>query len=341
MRHFQHTRRLWCQMMAIQMVYWSVLWMWFEMVRRLKIEWLLSLNCDNYTSPMAFHNRTHIEEGVVEELELELEPQQTKIIYARNAKKPQWVNDKIIELKAKNIRLSYRKIAELFNRLYFEKTQMSVGHTFVNKIIKLHRYEIEVLHKKIKNRRPVKVKNNLCWGIDLTYVATAQKESLPILGMIDYGSRRCVSLQLLSSKHSFVLIQELLKAIIKYGKPKSIKTDNEPVFTSLLFILFLFFMNIRHQKSDVAAPWQNGRIERFFGTFKEKIKTIVIKNPIIVPELLYDFQFWYNCVRSHTYLDGKTPNEVWHGVDVFTQGYKRAIWYEKWGGLLTGYYLKT
>jgi len=100
-------------------------------------------------------------------------------------------------------------------------------------------------------------------------------------------------------------------------------------------------LGIKHQKSDIAAPWQNGRIERFFGTFKERIKNLVIHNSNTLPELLYDFQFWYNSVRPHSYLDGKTPDEVWNDVDVFRQGYKRAIWYEKWDGLLTGYYLKT
>lgn len=244
-------------------------------------------------------------------------------------------------LKAINPHLSIRKLMELFNRLHAEKNQMSVGRTFVGKTLQQHQYEIEVLRKKIKDRRPAKVKINLCWGIDLTFVRTAAKESLPVLGMIDYGSRKNICLNYIKSKHSIVLIGELLKAINKYGKPQSIKTDNEHVFTSALFTGFLFLLGIKHQKSDIAAPWQNGRIERFFGTFKERIKNLVIHNSNTLPELLYDFQFWYNSVRPHSYLDGKTPNEVWNSVDVFTQGYKRAIWYEKWDGLLTGYYLKT
>lgn len=57
--------------------------------------------------------------------------------------------------------------------------------------------------------------------------------------------------------------------------------------------------------------------------------------------LLPQFQFWYNNVRPHSYLDGHTPMEVWNKVDVFQDGYKRVIRYDKWGGLLTGYYLVT
>jgi transposase InsO family protein len=30
-------------------------------------------------------------------------------------------------------------------------------------------------------------------------------------------------------------------------------------------------LDIRHQRSDVACPWQNGRIKRFFGTLKQSL----------------------------------------------------------------------
>lgn len=263
------------------------------------------------------------------------------IKWFKYCKKPQWVVDKLIELKAINPHLTVRKLMEMFNRLHLEKDQMSVVKTFVGNTLKRYQYEIEVFRRNIKNRRPAKIAKNLCWGVDLTYVTVTDKQQLPIIGMIDYGSRKNICLQHVKSKHSVILVIQLLKAITKYGKPKSIKTDNEPVFTSALFTGFLFLLGIKHQKSDVAAPWQNGRIERFFGTFKERIKQIVIVNGDDLTKKLIEFNYWYNAVRPHSYLDGKTPDEVWNNVDVFTQGYKRAIWYEKWDGLLTGYYLKT
>ena len=98
---------------------------------------------------------------------------------------------------------------------------------------------------------------------------------------------------------------------------------------------------IKHQTSDIASPWQNGRVERLIGTFKEKVCQVLVQDQAHLVYLLPRFQFWYNEVRPHNYLDGKTPMEVWNKVDVFSSGYKRAYWFEDWGGLLTGYYLKT
>ncbi|WP_442781050.1 hypothetical protein [Alteromonas sp. a30] len=46
--------------------------------------------------------------------------------------------------------------------------------------------------------------------------------------------------------------------------------------------------------------------------------------------------YWYNTIRPHSNLDGRTPMEVWQQVDVFKTGYKHAKHFEKWGGLLTG-----
>ena len=54
-----------------------------------------------------------------------------------------------------------------------------------------------------------------------------------------------------------------------------------------------------------------------------------------------EFQVWYNHMRLHSYLDGKTPAEVWNGVDIFTQGYQDEYWFEAWDGVLTGVYLPT
>lgn len=57
----------------------------------------------------------------------------------------------------------------------------------------------------------------------------------------------------------------------------------------------------QHQKSDVGCSWQNGRIEQFFGTFKEKFKQVVWSKlcPNSLQKELDTFHIWYNHVRVH------------------------------------------
>jgi hypothetical protein len=45
-------------------------------------------------------------------------------------------------------------------------------------------------------------------------------------------------------------------------------------------------------------------------------------------------------VRPHQNLDGLTPAEAWSGVDPYATEPKAVVWFEGWGGLLKGYYLR-
>jgi hypothetical protein len=73
-------------------------------------------------------------------------------------------------------------------------------------------------------------------------------------------------------EHHVAILRALLDVIERFGAPKYVRTDNEAVFTSRLFRLGLRLLGIRHQRTAPFAPWQNGRIERFFGTFKQRLR---------------------------------------------------------------------
>jgi hypothetical protein len=52
------------------------------------------------------------------------------------------------------------------------------------------------------------------------------------------------------------------------------------------------------------------------------------------------FFYWYNHIRPHQNLDGRTPAEAWRGGDPYTKSPKSEHWLEAWDGLLMGYELK-
>jgi hypothetical protein len=155
------------------------------------------------------------------------------------------------------------------------------------------------------------------------------------------------------------LLKALITAIEAYGKPKAVRTDNESVFVSKLFRFGLWILGIRHQRTQVHCPWQNGRIERFFGTFKS-CSDRVIFNAKKIQFALDEFQFWYNRVRPHRHLGGLTPQEAWTGLSPFVRpsalatarltpgeshrqtslaSVKRCKKFSGWNGLLKGYLL--
>ena len=127
----------------------------------------------------------------------------------------------------------------------------------------------------------------------------------------------------------------------RYSKPggRRVRTDNEAVFQSRLFKTALRLLGIRHQTTELHCPWQNGRIERFFGTLKQQLDRWAVADRGSLNASLMAFRFWYNHVRPHQHLQGRTPAEVWEGVDPRRPPYKR-LWFEAWDGLLQGEYLQ-
>jgi len=259
--------------------------------------------------------------------------QNSIMLYAFNRKKPEWVVDKVIYLKAMMPGNGCGSIATTFNRLYSSKNE-SVSKTFVYEKLKANKYQLAMIKRDIKNRPPYSIPINRTWGIDLTTVNLSTKQQV-ILDIIDHGSRLNLKLQHLKSKHSANIMLELVSAIRQFGFPTFIRTDNEHCFTSSFMKFTLKLLGIKHQKSDIACPWKNGRIERFFGTFKEKFKQLDWLNvcPNYLQTELNSFQVWYNHVRIHSNLNDQTPAEF------FTKSKPKdkGILVSAWDGVLSGY----
>jgi hypothetical protein len=49
---------------------------------------------------------------------------------------------------------------------------------------------------------------------------------------------------------------------------------------------------------------------------------------------------WYNAVRPHQNINGRTPLEAWMRVDPYRDAPKQAVRFEAWDGLLTGFYMR-
>lgn len=215
-----------------------------------------------------------------------------------------------------------------------------MGKSFVADTIRRHHYEIEILRRRIKHRLPPPTPSNLTWAMDLTGKADAAGQVHSILGLLDHGSRALLTLAALPDKCSWTLLGHLCLAIGKYGKPHGLRTDNEACFTGRVFRLGLKLAGIRHRRSDAGCPWHNGRIERFFGTLKGKLDRLEVESFVVLNEALGEFRFFYNFVRPHQHLQGRTPAEAWADIDPTARPVRRKFWFEAWEGLLCGYYLR-
>ena len=127
-----------------------------------------------------------------------------------------------------------------------------------------------------------------------------------------HGSRALLCLQTLVKRNSWTLLGYLCIAIGRYGKPRKLRTDNEVVFNSFVFKSFLRLAGIQKQTTNVHSPWQNGRMERLFGTLKPVLRQLRISGKVQLQNALDEFRVFYNHCRPHLYLNNETPAQVWH-----------------------------
>lgn len=194
---------------------------------------------------------------------------------------------------------------------------MTVSKTYVAELCRRHQYLIYETRRKLKHRVPHRIPRNRVWGCDLLVKTDGNGQLHVALAILDHASRACLRLQRLADKSSWRLLRELVQAVKQYGRPQFLRTDNEAVLVSRWFRLGLWLLGIRQQRIEPGCPWQNGRVERFIGTVTRELATEPIADSNHFAQTLWEIRIWYNHVRPHDHLQGRTPAEVWAGIDVF------------------------
>lgn len=151
---------------------------------------------------------------------------------------------------------------------------------------------------------------NDLWHTDWSYDPFTQR-SLSVY--LDDRTRLITSFCLSKRATAEASIALLKAGIAEYGKPKSVMTDHGPQFYAnrpeaeqqhTQFHIALDVLGIRHYVARVNRPQTNGKVERFFLTYKTEYATRSFS-------CLKDYVRHYNENRPHMSLNYKTPKEVW------------------------------
>jgi putative transposase len=227
-----------------------------------------------------------------------------------------WVRHEVLRLAALT-GSGCRSIAHIFNRLHAARRAMTVSKSYVGYTLRQYRYEIALLRRQIKHRPPRPMARHQIWAIDMTGKGDSQGNIHTMLGIEDHGSRALLTLQLLTQRNAWTLLGHVFLAIGRFGKPRVLRSDNDAVFRSRGFRTVLRLFHIRQQFTVPGCPWMNGHIERLFGTLKQKLDQLEVDGAAALAQLLGEFGCWYNAVRPHQNLAGRTPAEAWNGIDPY------------------------
>lgn len=191
----------------------------------------------------------------------------------------------------------------------------AISHRQIEKIL-VRNGMVEPNIKKQKPRKWVRYElpnPNDLWHTDWSFDPFTNQN---LAVYIDDRTRLITSFGIFKRATAENSIALLYSGIAEYGKPKAVMTDhgsqyyaNHPnaqqektTFRSTLDIL-----GIKHYLARVNRPQTNGKVERFFRTYKEEYAIGTFSS-------LGDYIKHYNEVRLHMSLHYKTPKEIWNDL---------------------------
>lgn len=152
---------------------------------------------------------------------------------------------------------------------------------------------------------------NQVWAVDITYIKMGRKH-MYLTAIIDWYSRFIVGWALSDTLDTAPVLDALKMAIVAYGVPGIINSDQGSQFTSGEYVEFLAAQGVR-QSMDGKARWvDNVLIERWFRSLK--CECIYINEFETLRALRHGIAAYiheYNHERPHSAHDGDYPAEVY------------------------------
>ena len=201
--------------------------------------------------------------------------------------------------------------------------EIEVGRKHVSTLMK--KMGIEALYRKANTSRrnqahriyPYLLRHltidrpNQVWAMDTTYIPM-QKGFVYLSAVLDWATRRVLAWRLSTTLTADPCVEALEEAILKYGPPKIMNTDQGSQFTSSAFIRVLEQNGIQISMDGKGCWRDNVFVERLWKSVKyEEAYQHGYDTVSIARQALSRYFDFYNRRRPHSTLDGITPDTAY------------------------------
>jgi putative transposase len=230
--------------------------------------------------------------------------------YYKSLKDDTAVIDALHKLSADHPTYGFRKLFAYLRR---------DGHDWNHKkVYRVYRQLKMNRRRKGKRRLPARVKQplvqppgeNESWSMDFMSDSLMDGRKFRTLNIINDCNREALAIEIDTSLSAKRVIRVLSRIIARRGKPRIIRVDNGPEFTSKEFELWCIEQGIIIQYIQTGKPMQNGFIERFNGSYRREILDAYVFFELHeVRKLTAEWMDEYNNRRPHEGLNNATPIE--------------------------------
>ena len=216
--------------------------------------------------------------------------------------------DCLNELSEKHPSYGFKKMFHSLRNQGFGWNHKKVYRVYKKLGLNLLRKRRRRLASRERQNLEVPSECNEVWSMDFMSDALFNSRRFRTLNIIDDYNREAIWIEVglsIGAVHMTDLLEWILK---ERGKPKAIRTDNGPEFTSSVFTNWCHKHRIEIRYIQPGKPVQNAFIERFNRSYRtEVLDARIFNNLVEVREITSEWLEHYNNKRPHESLGNLSP----------------------------------
>ncbi len=208
-------------------------------------------------------------------------------------------------LRLEKIEVGRKHVSTLMKKMGIEALYRKANTSRRNQAHRIYPY----LLRHLTIDRP-----NQVWAMDTTYIPM-QKGFVYLSAVLDWATRRVLAWRLSNTLTADPCVEALEEAILKYGPPEIMNTDQGSQFTSSAFIRVLEQNGIQISMDGKGCWRDNVFVERLWKSVKyEEVYLHGYDTVSIARQALAKYFDFYNRRRPHSTLDGITPDTAYFTI---------------------------
>jgi transposase InsO family protein len=237
----------------------------------------------------------------------------------------------IVELKSRNPRFGCPRIARILSQTF----GLDIDKSLVSRVLVKH-YRPSPRGSGPSWLSFIGRSTDSLWSVDLFPCESIVLQSYWVLVVMDQFTRRLVGFGVHAGTVTGIdLCRMFNTAIHRQGVPRHLSSEHDPVFEAHRWMANLRILEIDEIKTVPHVPLSHPFVERLIGTMRrEFLDHVPFWNARDLERKLSEFQAYYNAVRCHASLEGRTPLTFVHGDAVTAADLNHVRWISYCRGLV-------
>ena len=219
------------------------------------------------------------------------------------------LHQRIVSLSWQYPRYGYRRIRAVLEREGWSVSRKQVQRIRRKEGLKVHPKPQRIPRQGVSTGLPTQATHrNHVWTWDFIFDRTDKGSTLKMLTMLDEYTRQCLAIRVERQIRSGQVLVTLWQAMMQYGIPEHIRSDNGTEFIAGKIQRWLRVNQINTLYIEPGSPWQNGYIESFHSRFRDEcLNREWLLNLREARVVIEDWRQHYNTERPHSRLGYLSP----------------------------------